>query len=205
MPRIANRPDAEATNKLLSRRVLVTIRRGQTTDTPRVVWAHEVPVLQVIHGEDEVKEADPKSMDEGYTPTPSANTLHFNKAQDRIAPPSSSAGLGWVFTGNAEAEFERMVAAYGRHVDVNQPNVEYVYGRFATGKFSQVVGKPELEDLPDSQLRDMVLNWGYALPVATKDSTREEFDAAAKAWRDFNALDHAALVSLAERTGVQIG
>ena len=61
--------------------------------------------------------------------------------------------------------------AYGRHVDVNQPNVESVYGRFSSGAFSRVIGKPALDDLPADQLRDLVLNWGHSLPIATTDST----------------------------------
>lgn len=206
MAATATRKSAEPqTDRVLSRRVLVTIRRDQTTLTPRVVWAHEVPVLQVIHGEDEVKEIDPAGLDEGYSAKPSADMLAHNKRQDPILPPSQTNQLGWVFVGNPEGEFNRLEAAYGRHADVPISNAERVYGRFSAGLFATIVGRPTLDDLPDAQLRDLILSWGHVLPVATYDSDNDERKTAEKAWAEFNSLPHAALVKLAEETGVQLG
>jgi hypothetical protein len=188
-----------------SRRVLVQIRRDQTTETPRVVWAHEVPILQVIFGEGEVRQVETSAMDDGYKPKASADMMPHNKRQDPILPPSETAGLGYVFVGNAQAEYERLIAAYGRHVDVPQPNVEYVYGRFSRGDFARIVGRPSLDDLPDSQLRDLILSYGHHMPIATHDSTDAERAQAATAWADFRSMGHAELVKLAEQTGVEVG
>lgn len=205
-PRQSARSEAaDAADKTLSRRVLVTIRRDQTTETPRVVWQHEIPILQLIWGKDEVKEQDPKLLDEGYTTKVSADMLPHNKRQDVLLPPSVTSGIGHVFIGHPQAEFDRLVAAYGKHTEINQPNVEFVYGRFSTGQFAQMLGRPALADLPDTQLRDLILGYGFALPVATKDSTPAEQREASEAWTKFRALDTASLVKLAAEVGVEIG
>lgn len=192
-------------SRVVSRRVLVKVRRDAMTETPRVVWAHEVPILQVIYGEGEVREVDAATMDEGYVAKPSADLLPFNKTQDKIVPPSLASRVGWVFTGDPEAEYNRLIDAYGRHVDVPQPNVEYVYGRFAQGKFRDVLGAPRLEDCPPEQLRDLILSFGYTLPVETHESDDAERRTAREAWAKFRALDVPALVKLAEDVGVEIG
>ena len=202
-PRKAAQPDAQ--DRALSRRVLVTIRRDQTTETPRVVWAHEVPILQIIFGEDEVREVEGATMDEGYSPKINADLMPYNKRQDQVLPPSVTSGIGYVFVGSPAAEYERLALAYGRHIEVSTSNVEYVYGRFSRGDFARMLGRPTLADLPDGQLRDLILGYGYFLPVATKDSTEPERAEAAKAWADFRALDHAALVELAQTVGVEVG
>ena len=196
---------ADAEIKILSRRVAVEIRRDQTTSTPRVVWQHEVPILQLIHGEDEVREISAEQMDEGYSPKPSADLLPFNKQQDRLPKPSEANHLGWVFTGSPEGEYERLKGAYGRHIEINQPNVEHVYGRFSSGAFFRVIGQPTLEDLPADQLRDLCLNWGHSLPIATSDSSVEDQRAAAKAWAEFRAAKPAALIAIARDLGVTLG
>jgi hypothetical protein len=198
------RKSAEPSQSILSRRVLVSIRRDQTTDTPRVVWAHEVPLLQLIHGEDEVKEVESKTLDEGYKAKASADVMPYNKRQDHIRPPSENMRLGWVFIGDAQSEYQRLCEAYGRHVEVNQPNCEHIYGRFGKGDFRRVLGQPTLGDLPEDQLRDLILSYGYALPLVTHESSDGERVAAEKAWAEFRGLKHEALVKLAEEVGVEI-
>lgn len=205
MARSPKSADTEVIDRPLSRRILVTVKRDSMTDTPRVVWAHEVPILQTIFGEGEVREADGASLDEGYSKKPSADMLPFNKTQDAILPPSRTLRLGWVFVGNVEAEYARLVNAYGRHVDKPMPNVEDVYGRLSSGKFREIIGRPQLTDCPDDQLRDLILNYGYTLPLETHDSDDSERKAAREAWAKFRALDHDALVALAEQVGVEIG
>lgn len=196
---------AHAEIKSLSRRIAVEIRRDQTTATPRIVWQHEVPILQLIHGEDEVREVSAEQLDEGYAPKPSADLLPFNKQQDRLPKPSEAARLGWVFTGSADGEYERLKGAYGRHLEVNQPNVENVYGRFSSGEFSRLIGRPTLEDLPVDQLRDLCLNWGHPMPIATADSSVEDQKAAAQAWAEFRAAKPAELIAIARDLGVTLG
>lgn len=198
------RKSAEASQSVFSRRVLVSIRRDQTTDTTRVVWAHEVPILQLIHGDDEVRELEPESLNDGYKAKASADMMPFNKKQDQIRPPSENLRIGWVFVGDAQSEYQRLCDAYGRHVEVNQPNCEHVYGRFGKGDFRRVLGQPTLADLPDDQLRDLILSYGYSLPLVTHESSDGERVAAEQAWGTFRSLKHDALVKLAEEVGVEI-
>lgn len=161
--------------KVLSRRVLVNIRRDQTTATPRVVWQHELPILEAIFGEGEVKVVEPETLDEGYTDKPSRELLIFNKEQDKIPRPSESSGIDFVFIGSPAVEYERLVGAYGMHPEVRESWCEKVYGRFQSGRFSSVIGKPSLEDLPEAQLRQLVGDYAgadVAKKTEAKDLTR---------------------------------
>lgn len=172
--------------KLLSRRVFVTIFRDQTENVAKVVWAHEIPLLEAMHGEGNVRAVDPTQLDEGYTGKPSADLLPFNKKQDPVLPPSETASLDWAFTGSLRTEYERLSEVYGRHPEINETMCEHVYGRFQRGDFARVVGTPELADLPDSQLREMLAGYGVESSVRA-------------------AADRSALLRLAQEAGVQIG
>ena len=189
----------------LSRRVLVNIKRDQTTATPRVVWAHEVPILEAIWGEGNVVNIEPSVLDEGFSPKAAASMLVHNRVQDAFRRPSESLSLGWVFCGDARAEYDRLAACYGMHPEVKQPWVENVFDRFQKGTFSAMVSRPELEDLPEDQLRTMLLQSGYQLPVVTYESSEAERAAASKARKEFEAADKAALVKLADEIGVELG
>ena len=153
-------PRKPATEKMLSSRVLVLIARDQTAKTSRVVWHHEVPILEAIHGEGNVTLVEPDTLDEGYSAKPSPELMIFNKTQDKILPPSQTLGLGHVFIGDPRNEFERMVEIYGRHPDVNESMAEHVYGRFQDGRFARLIGRPDLDDLPDDQLRSLCSSYG---------------------------------------------
>lgn len=189
----------------VSRRVLVLVKREQTTATPRIVWRHEVPILEAIHGEGNVTDVDRATLDEGFSTRVQPDMLPYNKRQDGHAKPSETAGLDFAFIGNPEAEYERLQAVYGKHPEVNQTWVENIFGRFKSGLFARTLGTPKLTDLPPAQLRQLALAWGYSLPIATKDSTPAEREEAAKAHAAFFAMDHGALVKLAEDLGVEIG
>lgn len=188
----------------VSRRIIVTIKRDQTTATPRVIWQHEMPILEAVFGEGNVVETDRAAMDEGYSPrTPAAMLVH-NKKQDAPTRPSEAAGLDYVFIGNAQSEFDRLGFVYGRHPEVNQSFVENVYGRMSVGAFKRALGKPTLATMPAEQLRALVLAYGYSLPMTTWDSTDAEKAKAADAHATFYALPREALVKLAEECGVEI-
>lgn len=204
---MARQPAKEtaAYDKPLSRRVLVNIKRDQTATTPRVVWAHEVPILEQIFGEGNVQEVNPASLDEGYSTKQTPDMLVHNKKQDPIKRPSESLCLGWVFVGNPLTEYERLCSAYGRHTEMPIPNCEHVYGRFQTRAFEKLVGKPELSDLPDDQLRDLIKAWGFEIPQTDTKSTPEQIEKAAEARAKFNTMTSAELVALAEELGVEIG
>lgn len=191
--------------KILSKRVLVNIHRA--TDmmcvTPRVVWQHEIPILEGIFGEGQIKPVDSQALDEGYNPKASADLMPHNKKQDQIIPPSQSVGLGYVFCTDAAAEFQRLAELYGRHPDVNEAWVENVYGRFKGGRFESVVGRAEVEDLPEPQLRDLARAHGY-IPEVNKDSTDAEKKEARDKQVTLATLKHPELVKLAETLGVNL-
>lgn len=188
---------ARKDSKTLSRRVLVVVERDMTTKTPRVVWEHEVPVLEAIFGEGNVKPEDPKTMDEGYSPKASPDMLIHNKRMDAAARPSESAGIGFVFHGDPRGEYERLAAQYGKHAEVDMPVVEYVYQRFQTGRFEAMVGRADFEDMPPAQLREIVISHGY-LPQISDDATPDERKAADEVRRNLFAMGQAELVKLAE-------
>lgn len=194
--------------KTLSRRVLVTVHRDAMTVTPRVIWQHEFPILEAIFGEGQIKPvergADGKHpMDEGYSKKAAPELLPFNKKQDQILPPSETASIGYVFIGDARGEYERLAQVYGKHAEVNESNVENVYGRFQSGAFKAVVGSPEVDDLPEQQLRDLARSHGY-LPIVSEKSSDDEKKAAYSAQEALATMPHDELVKLATTLGVEI-
>jgi len=199
------RKPAAAEEKPLSKRVLVLIKREQTTATPRVVWRHERPILEAIFGDGNAEEIDPETMNEGYTPKASPQLLIHNKKQDIAAKPSEAAGVGYVFIGDPRAEYERLVAAYGMHPEIKESFAEHVFGRFQSGMFATIVGSPTLEDLPEQQLRDLISAYGYTMPEATYQSDDDERKQATQARAHFLALSHAELVKTAQEYGVEVG
>ena len=188
----------------LSRRILVNIIRDQTASTPRVIWAHEFPLLEDIHGEGNIREVPRETIDEGWTPRVDPQSLHYNKAQTAVRRPSEALGLDWVFLGDPRTEYDRLGQVYGKHPEIDQLVVEHVYGRFNTGMFARVLGRPRLVDIPDDQLRALVLQYGYTLPTVDHDATQAEKDAAAKAAARFNSLTGAELQKLAVEVGVEL-
>jgi hypothetical protein len=132
--------------KTLSRRVLVEVKRGITSTTPLLVYEHEIPLLEVVHGEGTVKvvEEPVVVLDEGQKlKKKTENTL-----------PSTHLGLGDVFAGDPRAEYDRLCQVYGMHEEVKMPICEYVYGRFSTGQFTRTVQTADAEDLSDRQVRE---------------------------------------------------
>jgi len=202
MPRTA-KTTAPAPDSLLSRRVLVNIVRDQTTSTPRVVWAHEVPILEAIFTT--VRQVDADTLDEGYTDRPSAELQPFNKTNEVPRRPSDSLGLGFVFLGEPEAEYERLASAYGREPDSGRPWVEHIYGRFSAGTFERVLGRPAVEDLPEAQLREQIMLHGFSIPQPSYEANEAERKAAQAAWQKWLTMTRAELLSLSKEYGVEVG
>lgn len=186
-------------DKILSRRILVEISHGVDvlSKISKIVWAHEYPILEEVHGEGNVKRLDPSSMDDGYTDKVSPANLAHNKVQDLVRRPSEVAGLGFAFYGDARTEYERLVQAFGMHVEVKMPVVEKVYGRFSTGTFERALGLAEFDDMPDAQLRAIVTEYGY-LPQLRHDSTKEERREAGDAYAKLNTMPREELLKLTE-------
>jgi hypothetical protein len=200
---MARHPQPQGTTeKVLSRRILVNVKRDMTAVIPKVIWHHELPILQELF--EDVKEVDAGTMDEGYEGTPRADLLPYNKTMDRVPKPSSTVGIGHAFIGNPESEYDRLAAVYGKHPEVNVLMVEKIYGRFQDGKFSRLLGSPSLSDLPETQLRALILDYGYA-PEPHKDAGPDEKNEAWKKRKALQAADHATLIKIAEEVGVEIG
>jgi hypothetical protein len=191
------------TGKILSRRVLVIIDRDMTAKTPRVVWQHEIPVLEAVFGEGKIIPVDATKMDEGYSAKTSPDLLPFNKVQDAMLPPSLTASIDWVFINDPRVEYDRMAALYGASNEDKRSFVELVYGRFQEGRFSQVIGSAVVEDLPESQLRDLIKGYGF-IPATSKDSTDAERAEAKAKTLQLSKASQAELVKLAETVGVTL-
>jgi len=193
-----------APEKQLSRRVYVNITRDMTQTISKVVWQHELPLLEIIHGvdregedDDEVGEGmsaasglklvDPAKLDEGYKDKVSVELLPYNKKQDRIPRPSEAHRIGWVFVGSPRLEYQRLAGVYDKHPEVNVSNAEYIYGRFREGRFTAALGKPEFSDLPEAQLASLALDYGATVEQLAETSGRD------------------ALTKLCRELGVQLG
>lgn len=189
--------------KQLSRRVLVTIKRDLTEVTPRVIWEHEKPILEELFGEGHVVDVDASTLDEGYNPKAAPSLLPYNKTQDVVQRPSETQGIGFVFIGDPQVEYQRLAEVYGKHNEENVLLVEKIYGRFQAGNFARLLGKPALNDLPEAQIRSLILGYGYA-PDTHKDASQEEKQATLAMRKALAEMKIDGLVKLAEEVGVEI-
>lgn len=192
-----------ADSKPLSRRVLVVIDRDMTEKTSKVIWQHEMPILEAIFGEGKVELKDPKILDDGFSGKQRADLLPYNKVQDEIRRPSESVGVDWVFCGDAQVEYSRLEAAYGKDSEKGQAFVEMVYGRFQEGRFAAVVGRAEVEDLPDPQLRDLVRSYGFVPPVSP-ESPESDKQLSRERQKALLAASQPELLKFAEELGVTL-
>jgi hypothetical protein len=88
--------------------------------------------------------------------------------------------------------------------DENVRVVEKVYGRFQGGSFAPLMGSPELDDLPEAQLRALVLDYGYA-PEPHKDAAPDEKNEMWARRKALFTMGHAELVKTAQEVGVELG
>lgn len=194
----------ETVQKQLSHRIPVLIKRDQLEQTPRVIWEHEKPILEMIFGEGNVTDIDPKTMDEGYREKFTPAMLIHNKTQDTVPRPSTSQGIGFVFTGSPEVEYDRLADVYGRHKDENVLLVEKVYGRLQRGTFKELVGTPSLSDLPAPQLRSLITDYGYA-QEPHKDAAADEKNAVYAQRKELAVMPIDGLVKVAKELDIQLG
>lgn len=137
----------------MSKRVLVLVQRSGnganvTDKTPTVVYEHEVPILEEIHGEGsiEVIEDTDDILDKSVTKDRKKTIDHIVK----------TAGIGQDFTGDPFEEYQRMAAKYGMHTEVRMSNVEKVYGSYRDGGFTKATGTgDDYEELTLAQLRTL--------------------------------------------------
>lgn len=177
-------------DRALSKRVLITIKKDAFQTFSKVVWQHEIPILAELHDVEldddrgDLQVLDASVLDVGFDEKIPAALQIYNKSRDmKAARPSESLGLGWVFTGDPRAEYQRLADVYGRHQEINITLVEHIYGRFQEGRFTSFVGNATVEDLPESQLRSLIKSYGVD---------------------DTDLAQGADLVKLAESIGVQL-
>ena len=194
------RPSANP-SKQLSRRVAVLISgKDPMTKTSKVVWQHEIPLLEAIWGEGNVKPVADSELDEGFSARATPDLLVHNKQQDAHTRISENVGIGYVFIGNPANEYGRLEAAYGSTADdATLPVVRFVYGRFQEGRFAPMLGNPTFADLPPKQLIDLILANAW-VPHVAHDAPREERLAAAEKERQLRAMKHDELLKIAEET-----
>lgn len=194
---MARSPQTARSNsdRVLSRRVLVAIGGDLTSALSKIVWMHEIPILEEVWGEGKVRTVDASALDEGYTTKISPNLTPHNKQQDKIEKPSETAGIDFVFVGDARTEYERLATLYGRHTENSMTYVEYVYGRFNEGRFERLLGLADFDDMPDAQLRQVAIEHGH-LPIVSRDSTPEERKAEATARRELFTMGREQLLKL---------
>lgn len=202
-PASASFDAATHSDKVLSRRVLVIIDREMTAKTSRAVWQHEIPILEAVFGEGKVALVDPTVLDEGFNRKVSPDLLPYNKVQDPSALPSQSAGLNWVFVGDARTEYDRLGMVYGSMPEEKRLFVEAVYGRFQDGRFEAVVGLAEVEDLPEPQLRDLIKGYGF-VPAVALDSPDSDKAAARAKQKALQEAGQAELLAMADELGVTL-
>lgn len=195
---------ATRTEKSFSRRTLVNINRDPMTMTPRVIWDHEKPILEELFGQGNVLDVDPKTLDDGYKAKFAPSMLVYNKTQDKVPRPSETQGIGFVFAGNADNEYQRLMEVYGRHKEENVYLVEKIYGRAQSGNFARLLGKPELSDLPETQLRGIIIEHGYA-QEPHKDASADEKNHIFKLRKDLSEMPIDGLVKVAKELEVTLG
>jgi hypothetical protein len=174
----------------MSKRVLVSVDRGMTDKTSKVVWDHEVPILQAVHGAD-IKLLDLSEVEDlkgsalvlqGTTQVVDPKDPRFRDQPKERVPLveilKRNLSIGEQFSGNIDEEYDRLIACYGTHPDYNMPFVEYVYGRPDRGDFKKAIGEiVEAEENYDE-------SHPGAKPVAlrteplTEDEMRAELDRA---------------------------
>lgn len=135
----------------MSKRILVLVQRAGggthvTDQTPTIVFEHEVPLLEEIHGEGscEVVEYDQILDREVVT-----------KRKEQIDYIVKANHLGENFMGDPFEEYQRLSIKYGMHPDVRMAVVEKVYGVFREGRFTKACGATSYEEMPMAQLREI--------------------------------------------------
>lgn len=145
--------------KLKCQRILAHVKRDMTEHTPVIIFVHEFPILQVIHGTagvDLVKNPE-RVLAQSTESVAEQIRLNF-KAEDKdpsgpefdraVEEHRRKLVASMIAPGDVDPdeEYARLVERYGRHVDVPVSNVEYVYGRSNSRDWKAAL-KMRIEDL----------------------------------------------------------
>lgn len=149
----------------MSKRVLALVRRSGggtsiTDTTPTVVYEHEVPLLEVIHGEgavDVIQDTD-QLLDPEVRKDRAKQIEHIVNVNK----------LGQEFEGDAREEYQRLSIKFGMCADVPQLVVEKVYGVFAEGRFTRALGVRDYDSMSMSELREACEELGITHKASDK-------------------------------------
>lgn len=136
-----------------STRVLVIVDRNMTDKTSKLIWSHEIPLLEELHG-CSVITVDPAKLD---------------------AMPMDHYGIGEEFKCRSiDDEYHRLINVYGMHPKIEMSVVERVYGQLVEGRFESVIGgkeaiaKDEFDMRPTSELLVESVEMGFWEPGIKK-------------------------------------
>lgn len=149
----------------MSKRVLVLVQRSgggtHVTDrTPTVVWEHEVPILDEIHGSGSCE------VIEDFDDLLDKDVRENRDSQVKFI--AESAGLGKVFDGDPRDEYNRLIGKYGMHPNVQMPVIEKVYGPYRDGRFEEIFGSKGYDTMTSGQLRELCDKLGINYAGSTK-------------------------------------
>ncbi len=156
----------------MSKRVLVVVTRaGQgsnmTDATPVVVWEHELPILELVHGQEPEVIEDPEVLVDQAVKVRTEKDGAKTFRPQLVEQAKEALGLGESFTTDPQEEYDRLARVYGMHPQVRMPMVERVYGRFEDGRFAKALGVEALEDMSLAALRERCEKLG--VPYEPKD------------------------------------
>lgn len=178
-------------------KVFMLIQRGLTDKTAICVWPWEQPILEEIHGGSAVavtldemcdlkQPVRVKQLKLRHSQGGKMLTLREQlEAMVKLDPDTNP-------LEDPETEYDRLVGAYGRHLEVNLPNVTKVYGSignfrramrdYANGRVPdfldvsgpiQVEGEKKASDMTDAEIRAVLKEKKIPIP---KNADREELE-----------------------------
>lgn len=124
-----------------TRRVLVTVKRGPTDDTPYICFRHELPLLEEVFGEGnvvEVTDTDPDGRRLLRTALKAKGPVVHQESEDADGEVTTTP-KHYDPADDPREEYNRLSQVYGMHREVNMSVVEKVYGQFREGRFTAAV------------------------------------------------------------------
>jgi len=121
--------------------VKVIVQRDPMEKIPVIVPAHELPILEDVHGRESLVEV-PLTKKEAAQLAKQDQELRERIESERQAK-ADEAGEDYeplTEREQVEAEHARLEGKYGMHPEIKQSHVEHVYGRVTTGALKAAMG-----------------------------------------------------------------
>jgi hypothetical protein len=142
-------------------RIMAQVQRDMAESTPVTIFAHEFPILQAIHGPQAVRLIrDPERIVIQSTEGAEESVRKvFIDRNEKATGPKFEAAVkaereklvaAMLAPGEVDPdeEYARLVERYGRHVEIQVSNVEYVYGRSNSREWREAL-KLQVSDLQE--------------------------------------------------------